>query len=326
VKLIQPPLHVLLAFAIFLIFLGGPQIVGIALGNIGGILLVRDLNAPSQLNKQRLVYAKNCLILSTNLVPERATIQRALGYVVFLEGDMEEALYIWRKTPGSEVWLLSRGITAYRLSAYEEARLWLDTTTQVKPDLGKAWYYLGLSYNKLEQPEKAWEALRLAEEQADSQPIISSIYHSQGDLLADTSAGLPEALRLYDMALDADRFIEAWRRRDAYYAQGEVLLQLGQYDEAIQSFQAVLALYNDHYWARVRLGRAIWLASGSLEDAERYYLEAIDLNPSEKSAYRWLALTYQEAGQIQEATIVYRKVLEIDPEDKMALEFLGEAP
>jgi len=244
-----------------------------------------------------------------------------LGDAFLLQGHREDAIKLWESVPGQERLLLQRGINTYVQEHYSEALLWLELTLQVDARLSLAWYYEGLVYRALAQPEDALAAFRMAERQPDSDVIISDIYFNLGQLLA--SDDLEVALNLYEAALSADSFLEAWRRRQVYYAKGEVLLHQGRPAEAMQAFESVLDLQPDHYWAYIRLAQASWLANGDIAEAKQYLQWAMTINPDIKWSYRYLGDIYQEAGYLEEAKTAYQQVLEIDPRDEVALDFLS---
>jgi len=57
----------------------------------------------------------------------------------------------------------------------------------------------------------------------------------------------------------------------------------------------------------------LWVFDGSLEEAEREFLRALELNPSEVQAWEWYAHLLATTGRLEEAVSKARMAVEIDP-------------
>lgn len=65
--------------------------------------------------------------------------------------------------------------------------------------------------------------------------------------------------------------------------------------------------------AHTTRARFLWVFDGSLEEAEREFLRALELNPSEVQAWEWYAHLLATTGRLDEAVAKARMAAEIDP-------------
>jgi tetratricopeptide (TPR) repeat protein len=131
----------------------------------------------------------------------------------------------------------------------------------------------------------------------------AGIYHS-GDLLwRDTLAKNPACwLAWNNVGLD--------------------LLEKGQLDDAIKSFDKSLAINRHDPEASYNLGNA-YLQKGNLEAAIAQYRRALDLNPNLTEAQSNLGNTLFQTGQTAEAIAHWQRAVELEPSNAAALNNLA---
>ena len=108
----------------------------------------------------------------------------------------------------------------------------------------------------------------------------------------------------------------------AHAGRGDCYTLLGVYgfippNEAYEKIQSAVrkARDVDENIAEVHttLARFLWLYDGSLEEVEREFLRALELNPSEVQALCWYALFLAVADRWEEARAKSMKAIEVDP-------------
>lgn len=121
-----------------------------------------------------------------------------------------------------------------------------------------------------------------------------------------------KAYEAYERALRAKSL-----RNDAGVLReyGDVLLRLGQFEEAVEQYDASLKLVDDY---ATRNNRAEALAKlGRLLDAKDDLLKVLDEKPLAASALNNLALLLQQSGDLKGALTQLDKGIEASPQDKV---------
>jgi Tfp pilus assembly protein PilF len=73
----------------------------------------------------------------------------------------------------------------------------------------------------------------------------------------------------------------------------------------------------------VQLGLLLWELDHDRIAAEQLLQTAIQLDETNKWAYRHLGQIYKATGRMDKATAMYQKVLALDPRDEVAAAFLA---
>jgi glycosyltransferase involved in cell wall biosynthesis/Flp pilus assembly protein TadD len=148
-----------------------------------------------------------------------------------------------------------------------------------------------------------------------------------------TSTAVDSCLRQADKYFQEGKLIEAhsWLERvldldpdaaDVWIASGNVLLQLGDFTNGIQSIQRAADLRPDHAPTLAALAAAC-VQAGRIEDFEKALGTALSINPSEPSAVRLLADLNFRSGQFQDAAHGYHQLIQQNGNDIQALLALG---
>ncbi len=209
------------------------------------------------------------------------------------------------------------------LAAYERAAALLPHDRDV-------WYYLGLAYVRVKQPQPALVAYEQGLNATTGSIGLSNLYHQIGNLklTAGQPRDLAAASSAYEQALRLDDYVSrASNRSETYRQRGMLLVRQQRLDEALQQFEAALALYPENYWAHLAMAQTLWDLDRQAE-ALTWANTAIELRPDLKHAYSLLGRLYTESGDIVAARAMYQKVLDLDPQDKaahQALEALDKA-
>ena len=126
-----------------------------------------------------------------------------------------------------------------------------------------------------------------------------------------------EALSAIDLAIDLDGEDPAY-----LCIRASVLLQLKQFDEAIQGAQAVLDMNPDHWHSYKQIIAAL-VSLGRLRDAEARARDLVHLAPAEPAALLIASRFYRSQDRPEQALELVDKVLDIDGGDQQACHLRG---
>ncbi|MEA3514583.1 MAG: tetratricopeptide repeat protein [Nanoarchaeota archaeon] len=108
---------------------------------------------------------------------------------------------------------------------------------------------------------------------------------------------------------------------------GYILQEYGFKNASLNLYNQVVELNNDEKSVSLSIGNkgSIALDSGKIEEAEKYYKKALDVNPKNASAYHNSALILsKERNNMKEAEKYYEKALDLYAEDKFKSSLLSD--
>lgn len=123
----------------------------------------------------------------------------------------------------------------------------------------------------------------------------------------------------YPQALESFQAALAVRPDLAAYSidVGAALERLGRLDDALRAFSEGVRLDPDDYRGHLGLGRALW-GLGRLDEARAMYRESIRLNPRFGPAHYNLGLILGQQEQYEEALAQFREALRLNPKNDEA--------
>ena len=127
-----------------------------------------------------------------------------------------------------------------------------------------------------------------------------------------------------DLAAKAMKYSEKGSRREWLLAKSLYADAIGDVDEAIARLEEVLELYPDDKDAYYTLGMIYEHSARDLEQAEHYYLKAIEVNPMDKTVYNLLAYLYDGMGDIEKSLWAINKYIEIAPDEANPYDSRGD--
>jgi tetratricopeptide (TPR) repeat protein len=110
----------------------------------------------------------------------------------------------------------------------------------------------------------------------------------------------------------------------SHYNLGNILLQNGRWDEAIEHYQHALQFDPDYAQAHVNLGDAL-LQKGMVDDALLHFQHALQIDPSNAPAHVNLGGILLQRGKVDDAITQFQKALQIRPGFAEAHARLGNA-
>jgi tetratricopeptide (TPR) repeat protein len=236
----------------------------------------------------------------------------------------------------------------------EEALSELKETIELRPNMVLAWYYLGLAYSELEQREDAVRAFRRA---LQFDPTHSRSYLAIGEQFMAVDRP-HEARRFWQLGIRVaprgQPIMEAFQNAqfaivrpilasppggDSIDPVNERLVavplpRLGELEESVaeqlRGFQEALiatvasdkASTDDLAAAYATLGQLYHVYEFQAA-AERCYVNALRLTPSDYSVYHLLAALYEQAGRLTAAETFFDTALQLYPKNLAAAVRLG---
>jgi len=309
--------------------LHGAMLLSYVWGSAGLVMLSQALTATPHVSPLWAASQAEILLRkSTTYASENYYAWRGLGFALAMQGRESEAIAAWQSAGGMAEEFIEWGTRASKSEKYQEALMWYKRAAKVDPELRDPWYYMGLTYERMEDWERAAEVYREGlQRPAMSRAGLSDLYFRLGRIWEHRSSksDWQTALALYDQALELDAFNDEWSRVQVHYARGEVLRKLDRKRAAMKEYEWFLAhRSSDHwiYWAHVHLGFLAWELDQDAIRAEAHFLQALAIDGGSKWVYRGLGLVNQETGHWTKATEMYRQVLLLDPNDAFASEQL----
>ncbi len=203
--------------------------------------------------------------------------------------------------------LFSLASSAVAQGRYQEASSMYQQALVKDPEFvsAKAAWSLVLIQN-LGQRERGVALLREARERADTLPQWERLM--LGAVFAEfVDRDLPAALEQYEMIA---RLYP--NRMEPLNNAGQILRQLGRFDEAVQSFEASARLSEA---AQVPIRGLFWLniLRGRPDEAQRYAERLVKLGPDIADYQHYLAWSLWAQGRLDEALDRVRRVLALEP-------------
>lgn len=258
-------------------------------------------------------------------------------------GDFATALLSFRRacelTPQcSTLWIL-RGSSALEIDLFEEAKSCFEEAVRLDADSAIAFRFLGNACDELGQFEEAIEAYlqalyikreatvliflgdvyRNMERDADAEdcfreaievePHNEEAHVNLAIVLREANKDFKTAIEHLEIAIDIDPdyFL-------AHHEMGINLRHVGEWDEAVQSFERALRLNKNCFWTLCYLGAA-YFADEQWSRAEDYYLQAHKVEPKCYLPVKFLFQTYEAMGNKEEARLWRLLWKSLQPED-----------
>lgn len=239
----------------------------------------------------------------------------------FDEGEYEVALGYYEKllrvNPDNVEAYCKAGTCCQLLRQFEKALEAYENAILLDPNFAAAYRGLGEVYFLLHRDEDAIEAYKQA---IRLTPESTALYRSLASLY--TIVNHPEESReCYEQIVAITQDIDPAGRHAHYYDLGLAYNNLGHYAEATAVLNKAVRLNPDLPFAYYSLGVAYdelgdrERSIASFEEAVRTYRRAIRLDPNDKDAHSFLALSYTRLGRYEEALEAYKQAIAIEPTD-----------
>jgi len=251
--------------------------------------------------------ARRQLELAASCAPEYAAVHEDLGSLEALAGNLDAAVGLLRKAVKLDPTIatahkkLARALSdAGRHNEVDSAmEEYLEQNEDVALVAEGAEHYREERFDEAESV--LVKALRKTPDNVDAMRFLGMTYHCQGKKMNDAEALLRKATNI------APDFHQAFSNL------GRVLIDNGKSDEAITTYQQLIALKPDDDDAYAGLGRA-YAYTGDTDAAVDAYLQSLELNPKVPATHMALAHMLKTQGQQEDALAHYRNAIELKPD------------
>ena len=233
-----------------------------------------------------------------------------LGFVLNRQNRPSESLQVYMQAAaitrptGDDLKIV--GLDYVLLDDYTDAIKWLEKAVEFDPKNADAWYYLGRACYTKGRRDEAWKAFMTV---LDLDPHNVKAKNNIG-LILETDGKFEAALEAYRTAI-------AWqennRHRSAqpYVNLGNLLMELGQTEEALPALESAAALGPTDAYCHMTLGLA-YRQLGKLELAQRELERATQLEPDNARAHYQLGRLYKELHELDRAQVEFKKTDELN--------------
>jgi len=111
---------------------------------------------------------------------------------------------------------------------------------------------------------------------------------------------------------------------ELHYQKGRCLVEMGEYEDAMEELEQAVEIDPDHVRAAFRLAYLCELR-GLNDLAVRYYERCAEKRPTYANALLNLGVLYEDLGRFQKALACYRRVLRADPMNERARLYVRDA-
>lgn len=260
---------------------------------------------------------------ATSRAPSYDSAWRALGYLYYARGEESQAIDAWRQAGGDVGGeLLRKGVAAEAVADSTAALDWYRRATAVQPGLVDAWLRAG---DILEQDSEWDTATEWLAAGSTANPTNSDLHFRLARVhRRAATAQWPDILELTERAIEQDEFLYDWNLFQSHLLRADGLREMGDLPGALAEVTWVMERRPDDYWATLGRADLIWRLEQQTEEAERLFLAAIAIDPTNKWAYRQLAEFYVAQGRANEAKPLFERVIQLDPNDQIANEWLSQ--
>ncbi|MEG4502784.1 tetratricopeptide repeat protein [Microcoleus sp. F6_B4] len=197
----------------------------------------------------------------------------------------------------------------------EQAKQWYEAAIDRNPNLPEVYANLGILYSQGKQWEKAiancQKAISLA-------PNFAAAYRQLARIWTQLEKR-EEAAECWYQAFNID---PNWATADEHVTLGNSLVELGNFDRAIECYSRAIGLNPQLATAYHNLGEML-VGQKRWDEAIANYRQAIAINPNSFESYHSLGKTWADRGEFDRAIACYNKSLELNPNYARAYVGLG---
>lgn len=306
---------------VFILF-GRANLLSVIYSNTAILMVNKSLTVQlEKTNTQQLNYAELLFKKALDYNSQNTSAWRGLGTLSMIQGNIDDALNFWEKgaLTAQDFFYVAE---QYRSSKqYQQALKWYDIAVRMDPELVDAWYYMGLSYEAIEQWDAALAVYNVAKSATNnlvvgkSQILFRIGFYYEARIIPPQNQ---KAFDLYERAITLDDFPDAISKARVLVQEGIIFQKQEDLLASESKYKEALALYPDYFQALFRLGRLQWEKDKDIFSAKRLIGRAIEIQPDNIWGYKTMAEIYAENKEPLKAAYFYCYVLKIAPQDKDA--------
>lgn len=276
--------------------------------------LLEDPSNPELYNKRSRLYiqykqfdeaigdAKRAIRLDSSMADYFVT----LGDVYFAQNKTRQTKEILERTvqkfPENTEALMKLSELYFIVKQYQKAIENINKALKINENIARAYYLKGSIYRESGDTSKAVSSLETAVEQDNN---FTDAFYDLGVIYA--ARRNPLAFEYFNSTLRINPSYV-----DAIYAKGKLLQDMGKFDEAISTYDALLQKDNTYNQANYNIGAIYLDVKKDYKKAIEYFTKAVNMDNSWAAAYFARGYSYAKLGDKQMAINDYRKCLQID--------------
>jgi len=226
----------------------------------------------------------------------------------------ENLLVMEKRFPDNEKAFLKLAELYFLVKQYQESITYINKSLKLDESQARAYHLKGNVYSESGDTSKAISSFQTAIEQDNT---YADAYYDLGVIYA--SRKNPLAFDYYANTLRVNP-----NHDQARYARAMLFQDLGQYDEAIEEYQAVIAKNSSCDQCQYNLGAIYLEVKKDYQKAIELFSKAIELNPNYIEAYFARGFTYYQLKNKASAKADYKMCLKLEPNYEMAIQGLNE--
>ena len=238
-------------------------------------------------------------------------LMQKTGVSLLLQNDKEESFSILREIQNGDDYLLQLGHNAYAKGDYDQAIYWFEIIVEIWPEQHGALFFLGRSYSKQGNMERALIYYEIALSAHTVMPtnvttaeiycVVGWSYHWLMEEKDPT-----QALIYYNLGIASDSAKSYNELDDCYFKRGSLLM--GYFDDtqgAIADFEFATMFNPENVHAQANLILANNSMTGDFESAEQKLLQLIEREPESVYGYWRLGDLYLDEKRNLDAYVQY---------------------
>ncbi len=202
--------------------------------------------------------------------------------------------------------LVLQGLEAYKKGEYSKAISYFKRATELAPQDGDNFVWLGIAYRSNGQYQEAIDVCKQSLSLPHTQTwgnVIWAVLASSQDNLGQMDLAISSQKKAVELTPDNS---DAFAALASYYRKNK------QYDEAITAGKRAIELQSDNDTAYINLGVA-YGGKKQYDEAIKAIKKAIEINPKMSTAYAWMGRFLMEKNAYNEAAEAYKKGIEAAP-------------
>ena len=287
------------------------------------------------LSQKKMDEALPVLTAALQLRPEYLAARFGLGEALLEAGKTKEAdeFYegILKDHPDAAEAYYGLGRVQAARGDQAAAADWYRKACELFPTYGAAHYRLAIAYGKLGRIREAQEQSDLHERNIYVVPPVADPLRDELRALdMSAAAHLERGVQLEQVGRTDDAIAETEKalRLDPSLVKAHVNLLIlyartGKGQKAEEQYKSVLASDPDQFPDAYYNYGVLLVKEGKFEDAERTFLKALAIAPSNDAAHNNLGYLLERQGKLSEAAIEYKKAIEASPNSRDAHFKLG---
>jgi tetratricopeptide (TPR) repeat protein len=231
-----------------------------------------------------------------------------LGFVYEALDNQVLAAESWKEAGLTPEDFIEAGNESYHAQDYQSALSWYQRAIALDMQQAQAWIKIGQTYDASKDSEQASEAYRKAWE--IDPDLATMVYVTSLEIMGKPEAAELVLLQSINTNPNSASRLEWWRKL------GGMMQAQKKWDDAVNVTQEAINEFPDEPGLYIDLGWSLYRRGDGLAAAEREFNNAIRINDKIGDGYFALAQLFSQEKEYQEADGYYLRALELSPDNR----------